>query len=96
MLFNSNEISVLIAAVKAYEHSPLQVLKPELRKSLNASILGKLSSLSALTFFTKQEFTYMALAVDYVLDSPSDFGIPSSLNLQRLRDRLISLAEPRN
>lgn len=93
MLFNSKEIALIITALEDYADSPLQILRIDLRDKLSASITTKLKALTPLTVFTKQEFTLMAVAVEQSRTISTNLGT-NSYFLERLRDRLISLAEP--
>ena len=82
MLFTKEEIEVLSNSMKQFEYCPIQILTPDLQKQITKSI-------SALTNFTKQEFTLLAFAVDYA----RELSAGNTRTLDRLYRRLVTLAE---
>ena len=93
MPFNSEEVAELIAALETYNDRHRGVLPPELQNQLATSSIKKLENLTALTFFTKQEFSIMALAVKSSIDAFEISGYVADSALLSLFERLISLSK---
>ena len=94
MIFNFDECTLLITSLETYDDQPRGLFPDEVQHQFAETITKKLNNLSSLTYFTKQEYTFMALCVHFVIDSFNKAGnIPDS-NLFALRDKLFVLAEP--
>ncbi len=92
MLFNSDECAIIIGALETYDEIPRGILKPNVQHDIASSASRKLSEISSLTNFTKQELTVMALAVQFIIglsDNANSFLVSDLISL---RDKLISLA----
>ena len=94
MLFNNEEITILISALETYNDAPRNELRPELQNTLVNSSIEKLENLTALTYFTKQEFSIMALAMNFIIQSLEISGNIVDDFTFTLFHRLIALAEP--
>ncbi len=92
MLFNEKECSIIITALETYDEEPRGMLIPDVQHSVTTSALKKLNVLSPLTYFTKQEFTIMALAVQFVIDCSKNQNIRNSSYLFSLFKKLCELA----
>lgn len=96
MLFNVDELSYLIRAVE--EYCP-ETMSYTFRKdygqckAAQASCLEKLNSNSEKTNFTKQEYTYMAVSLNYVLSSMQNANVPIPDALDMLYGKVMLLAQ---
>ena len=95
--FNTEELLAITAAVETYLESKNaavygQVLKNEIKVPLCNSCLKKLDNYNPLTFFTKQEYTVMYMAVTYVdfISVSEGIEIPGNASAQ---DKLAQLAD---
>lgn len=92
MLFDEKELSIIIAALESYDEEPQGLLTPEAQHRVTMSALNKLNVLSPLTYFTKQEFTIMVLAVQFVLDCSKHQNFRDRSYLFSLFQKLCELA----
>lgn len=92
MKFTPVQIEQLIPLLKNYDLIPRGVLIPSLQHSLVSSVLQKLRTPDAV--FTKQEYTVMAMAVQFEIDrlQSSSAKVPNALVV--LRGQLFALASP--
>ena len=94
MLFNDEECILIVSALETYDESDQTFLPPELKHRLILSSLEKISNLSTLTYFTKQEFTVMYAAVDHIIRSEQQLGQHIDNDLMLLSNKIYDLALP--
>lgn len=93
-MFSSDEINNIESAVETYNDSPRGLFVPEVQQKLAKSTLSKLSNYSPMTYFTKQEYTFMAVAIKYLMDSFETMGLEYPDDLFSLFTKILDLAEP--
>ena len=93
IVFSNVEINMLTDFLEVYRLSEAFVIRKELALSLIESSLSKLANLSVLTFFTKQEYTIMYAALDYIISHQDELGIVVYGKVYRLLDKVGKLAE---
>lgn len=93
MIFTKSQIDILVPALRTYDLFPRGVLTPEVQHGVASSALRKLTA-SDNTAFTKQEYTIMAMAVQFeiVRLESSSAKVPAELVV--LRGQLFALALP--
>ena len=92
MLFNDEELILLTAAMEEFQEKVFPP-KEDIDRMCSA-ILGKLSALSALTYFDRKELTVMYAAVDRILRTFSVAGEREPAELVALHNKLGRLADP--
>ena len=94
MIFNFDECALLISSLETYDDQPRGLFPDDVQHRFAETITKKINNLSPLTYFTKQEYTFMAVSVQHIIKCYSKLGdIPDSAFFA-LRDKLLTLAEP--
>lgn len=93
-MFSSDEIIIIQSALETYNDEPRDYLKPDLQDKLTKSSLSKLSNYSPLTYFTKQEYSIMCLAVIFMMNLLEDVDPYRSDELFLISKKLSALADP--
>ena len=96
-MFTLEEICLMQSAVETYNERDRGVLNYELQNSLSRSCLSKFDNYNALTYFSKQELTLIAMAINHLIENlvalPTYSYVPKLLeDLEALFDRLCTLA----
>ena len=91
-VFTEPEVEILQQFLEIYKASGFSVLNKELNDSLVNSSLTKLKNLTSLTFFTKQEYTVMYMALDYAKSNQDRLGIVLHGKVHQLISKLCTLA----
>jgi hypothetical protein len=97
MLFTDFERETILKALEGYALDIGDYVLPindTLKDRLFASCFDKLSSLNALTCFTKQEYTLMAGAIMRYIDANVEKHYAKAAKMCKLRDKLFLLAIP--
>lgn len=90
-MFTNEEISLMQSAVETYSEEDRMVLNYDLQTSLAKSCLSKLEQYNPLTHFTKQELTFIAMSVDFII-SIFD-AMPSAQRDKKLFKSLLALLD---
>lgn len=88
-MFTIEEVLLLQSAVEAYNDEDRMALDYDLPTALAQSCLAKIKQYSPLTYFTKQEFTFMAMSVNFIV-STIDL-MPSAQRDKKLYKSLLAL-----
>lgn len=96
-MFTPEEIYIISSAVETYNEAHRGILNPELQDSLCNSCIAKLEGYNQLTYFSKQEYTVMAFAVDMIINQLSSLpkGTTDKRLIKKMKtvfDRLCTLA----
>lgn len=91
MLFNNDECEILQNALETYLDNPRGFNDVALLYRLVSSSLQKLSNISPLTHFTKQELSVMAISVRSLLDSLEVLGYDPDGGTLALNSKLLKL-----
>ena len=96
-MFTPEELSVMQAAINTYSEEARMILNYDLQAALASSCLAKIEHYNPLTYFSKQELTFVAMSVDYVISTmdsmpPARRDKKLYKSLVALLDRLIALA----
>lgn len=92
-MFTSSETKQIIAALEVYNDCPRGELTPEVQHKVCASALRKFRRTNIKTEFTKQEYTVMLMAVLYMIKALRRTYQPVPYQLEKLSEKLASLAE---
>lgn len=92
MIFTPYESSTLIELLETSCAEDFYILTPQKAEELISSSLNKLKTLSALTCFSKQEYTLLAFLVYDECEAHDALGI-RDVRLVNLRDKLLELSE---
>ena len=94
MIFNFDETNLLISSIETYNDKPRGEFPATIQQQFAETTIKKLNNLSVFSYFTKQEYTFMALCVRFINNSFSKTGnVPDGI-LLALLDKLLTLAEP--
>ena len=66
-MFTPEEISIMQSAVETYNEENRMILNYDLQIALAQSCLAKMEHYSPLTYFTKQEYTLIAMSIELVI-----------------------------
>ncbi len=91
MLFDIDEVTFLTSALESYNDEHRKELRPELQDELAKSAIGKLENLTPLTYFTKQEFSIMALALHFIIQSLEKSGYVVNAFTLSLFEKVVDL-----
>ncbi len=94
MLFTKEEISVLLIAIEDYNYEERDELPAEWQKKLSKACLGKLENLNPLTYFTKQEFTFLYLVTRFAKEFRTPLYFHDRSLIDKLIKRIADLATP--
>lgn len=94
MIFNTDEQIFILSSIETYNDQPRGVFPASIQRQFAETITKKLNNLSPLTFFSKQEYSFMALCVHFIIDSFNKMGNIPDGSLLTLRNKLFALAEP--
>lgn len=92
-IFSRDEIGILISALETYDEAKPTYIRADLKHILIRTSLQKLLSLSALTHFTKQEYTIMCCALEHIASSFTISGYEPDEELLTLLSKTEKLAE---
>lgn len=92
-MFTSSETKQITAALEVYDDCPRGDVIPEVQHKVCASALRKFRRTNIKPEFTKQEYTMMLAAVLYVIRALHHTYQPVPLSLEKLSEKLASLAE---
>ena len=97
MIFNIDEKIILIASLEEFhakKAAPVFRRSAEFIDDMRCTCLNKLEHLSILTYFTKQEYTVMCVALNDVIQKLliADYEVPDGY--YELFDKLETLADP--
>ena len=97
MLFTREDISLMKSALETYNEKDQGFFNPDLQANLAKSCMLKLENYTAFTYFTKQEFTFIAVTVDHIINlmyllPPNSRDVKTLESLESLLDRLSTLA----
>ena len=91
MLFDIDEVLFLTSALETYNEKHRKELRPELQDELAKSAIRKLENLTPLTYFTKQEFSIMALATHFIINALEKSGNVVDAFTLSLFEKVVSL-----
>lgn len=90
-MFTAKEVSLLLECLDYYRDARFAPFSPDIGERLYSSCIDKLNSLTALTFFSKAEFSFLSFAVNCELSAYDEIGVSKSdplyalfLKLQKL------------
>ena len=66
-MFSSQEISIIQSSVETYNEEDRRQIPYEQQSALAKACLDKLEHYNPLTYFTKQEYTLMAMSTDFMI-----------------------------
>lgn len=90
-MFTDEEIFLMQSAVETYSEEDRMVLNYDLQTALAKSCLSKLDQYNPLTYFTKQELTFIAMSIDFTI-SIFD-AMPSAQRDKKLFKSLLALLD---
>ena len=94
MIFNTDEQFFILSSIETYNDLPRGVFPASIQRQFAETITKKLNNLSPLTFFSKQEYSFMALCVHHNIGKLNKQYVIIDSDIIALRDRLLELAEP--
>lgn len=90
-MFTPEELSIMQSAVETYNDEDRTVLNYDLQSDLAFSCLTKIEHYNSLTYFTKQELTFIAMSIDFVISMMD--SMPSMQRDKKLYKSLIALID---